>query len=124
MNGNSLLLDTNIVFYLLSGDHTLADLLFNKKLYISFITQLELLGFPDITDPEKLKIAAFLEDCIIVDINNQIKEEVISIKQSKRIKLPDGIILATSIYLGVPLITADSGFNKFEEADIVYYEKS
>lgn len=42
MNGNNLLVDTNIVIYLLSGDKTIADLLDKKKIYISFITEIEL----------------------------------------------------------------------------------
>lgn len=45
MNGNNLFLDTNIVLYLLSGDKTVADILFEKTVFISFVTELELLGF-------------------------------------------------------------------------------
>ena len=44
MNGNNLLLDTNIVLYLLNGEETLIPLLEEKNLFLSFITQLELLG--------------------------------------------------------------------------------
>jgi len=49
MNGNSLLLDSNIVLYLLNGEETLIPLLEGKSLYLSFITQLELLSFPEIS---------------------------------------------------------------------------
>ena len=123
MNGNSVLLDTNIVLYLLSGDEVLSNLLYNRKLYISFISQLELLGYKDITAKERDEIRTFLDDCIIIDINTQIKEEVIQIRQSVRIKLPDCIILATSQYLNVPVISSDSDFGKVEEANVIYYEK-
>ena len=44
MNGNSILLDTNIILYLLNGEETLLPLLEDKKLFISFVTQLKLLG--------------------------------------------------------------------------------
>jgi predicted nucleic acid-binding protein len=124
MNGNSVLLDTNIVLYLLSGDKVLSDLLFNKKLYISFVTQLELLSYPDLEKEEKFAIQKFLKDCIIVDINNSIKEEVIGIRSSIKIKLPDSIILGTSAYLGIPVITSDKGFNKADTVDVIYYQKS
>ena len=53
MNGNSVLLDTNIVLYLLGGDKVLAELLNQKKLYLSFISQLELLGFRGITQKQQ-----------------------------------------------------------------------
>jgi predicted nucleic acid-binding protein len=52
MNGNSVLLDTNIVLYLLNGDKILADILYRKKLYLSFINQLELLSFRGITEKQ------------------------------------------------------------------------
>ncbi|TRX50876.1 type II toxin-antitoxin system VapC family toxin [Fulvivirga sp. M361] len=123
MNGNSVLLDTNIVLYLLSGDEVLSDLLYNRKLYISFVTQLELLGYQGITKKEEQEVKHFLEDCIIIDINNQIKEEVIHLKQSRKIKLPDSIILATSKYLNIPVISSDSDFSKVEEVNVIYYEK-
>jgi hypothetical protein len=44
MNGNNILLDTNIVLYLLGGEETLVPLLEDKNLFLSFITQLELFG--------------------------------------------------------------------------------
>lgn len=56
MSGNSVLLDTNIVLYLLSGDKVLSELLFDKKLYLSFINQLELLGFRGITKEQHTEI--------------------------------------------------------------------
>lgn len=59
MNGTSVLLDTNIVLYLLSGDEVLADMLFNKKLNVSFITQLELLGYQSISKREKKEVMSF-----------------------------------------------------------------
>ncbi len=122
MNGNSILLDTNIVLYILSGDNILSTSLYNRKLYLSFISQLELLGFKGITSQEQEEIKKFLNDCIIVDINQTIKESVIKLKQAYKIKLPDSIILGTSLYLGIPLMTSDNDFIKIEEANVIYYE--
>ena len=82
-----------------------------------------MLGYKDITVQERNEIRTFLDDCIIIDINTQIKEEVIKIRQSARIKLPDSIILATSQYLNVPVISSDSDFGRVEEANVIYYEK-
>lgn len=52
MNGNSLVLDTNIVLYLLSGDQTIGEFLEGKQGYLSIITELELIGYPDIEEAE------------------------------------------------------------------------
>ena len=67
MNGNSVALDTNIVLYLLNGDQVLSELLYQKKLYLSFISQLELLSFRGITQKEYNQINKFIQDCIVID---------------------------------------------------------
>jgi predicted nucleic acid-binding protein len=36
--------------------------------------------------------------------------------------LPDGIIAATSLFLNVPLITADKNFKKIKNLDITLYQ--
>jgi hypothetical protein len=76
MNGNSLLLDTNIALYLLNGDAVLAELLNIKKLYLSSISQLEHLVFKDITLKQQTDIGKFINECIVIDINEEIKREV------------------------------------------------
>jgi len=45
MSGNKLVADTNIILYLLNGDHTVKEILQGKDVYISFITEIELYSF-------------------------------------------------------------------------------
>ncbi len=123
MSGNSLLLDTNIILYLLSGDEDLSILLYKKKLYTSFITQLELLGYPKISKSHKKVIIEFLKQCVIIDINNVIKDHTIDIRQENAIKLPDAIIMGTSKFLNIPLITSDKALTKIEDLSVIYYSK-
>ncbi|MCB0431447.1 MAG: type II toxin-antitoxin system VapC family toxin [Flavobacteriales bacterium] len=123
MNGNKLLLDTNILLYLLGGDKTLAVLLEGKSTYTSFITELELFGFGTLKAKEKLGIKKALEQCTIIDINAGIKQLTIETRQTFGLALPDCIIAATAIYLDIPLITADQGFKKIKSLDIILYEK-
>lgn len=85
MNGENILIDTNIALYLLSGDTVVAEILDSKNVYISFITELELLGFTGITSEEHQLIENFLKDCIIVDLNESIKQATIKLKQRNRI---------------------------------------
>ena len=119
MNGNKLLADTNIVIYLLDGDRTVAELLDNKTVHVSFVTQLELLSYSDLSDQDEVRIKEFLEQCIIIDINPSIKEETIRIRKLHRLKLPDSIIIASALYLDIPLITSDQGLQKVEELSLV-----
>ena len=122
MNGTKLLLDSNIILYLLNGDETLADFLHEKKLYISIITEIELLSFSEITEKEKKQIELFVSECKVININSVIKAETINFRKKFKSKLPDCIIAATSLYLDIPLITADNGFKKFQEIQLVHYE--
>ncbi len=122
MNGNSLLLDTNIVLYLLNGDDVLAELLNKKKLYLSFISQLELLGFKGITSKQQNEIGKFIQECIVIDINEEIKRQVIHLRRSTRLKLPDSIVFATARYLSLPLVTADLCFKAIENIELIIYQ--
>jgi predicted nucleic acid-binding protein len=121
MNGNSVLLDTNIVLYLLSGDKFLSELLYQKKLYLSFINQLELLGFKGITKEQHNEINKFIKECIVIDINEEIKNDVILLRKTSKLKLPDSIVLATAQFLSIPLITSNVDFNLVKSAEVIIY---
>ena len=56
MNGNRYFVDTNILIYLLSGEKTLISILNQKQIYISFITEIELLSFKKLYDKEEIKL--------------------------------------------------------------------
>lgn len=122
MSGNNLLVDTNIALYLLNGDETIAHLLEGKDIYISFITELELLGYQELA-PEEIKIIEeFLSNCIVIELNQTIKQLTIELKRKFKIKLPDAIIAATSKYINIPLISADKGFDGISELQFILYE--
>ena len=123
MSGTSLFLDTNIVLYLLAGDKTLAEMLNDKSIYVSFITEMELLSYKQLNTVEETRINSFLKDALIVDMSSPIKRKAVAIRKSTGMKLPDSIIAASSIHLGIPLLTADSGFSKVKSLDYLYYQK-
>jgi len=123
MNGTNILIDTNIALYLLDGDETIAAILDGQNIYISEITELELLGFPNISEGEIEIIENLINDFIVVQLNSKIKELTIKLKRENKIKLPDAIIAATSNYLKMPLLTADKGFAKIKEIQLLHYEK-
>jgi predicted nucleic acid-binding protein len=123
MNGNKLLLDTNTVLYVLNGDETLASFLNGKELYLSIISELELLSFKSITQKEIKAISAFLKELKIENISDEVKKNAIELRRTTSIKLPDCIIAATSKALGIPLITSDKQLCKISDVEIVLYEK-
>jgi len=121
MNGNKKVLDTNIVLYLLAGDNTIADFLQGVEAYISVITELELIGYPDINSKELKSIKSFLEDCTIVGISEPIKEIYADLRKKYRLKMGDAVAAATAIYLGLPFISADKDFTKVTELNFAFY---
>jgi predicted nucleic acid-binding protein len=122
MNGNKIVIDTNIALYLLGGDEVLKEYLEDKIFYSSCINEMELLGFKGITEPEEIAIEFFLEECSIVDINKGIKDITIDLRRKYKLNLPDAIIAATAIFLGIPLISADSHFDKITDLVFVKYQ--
>ena len=122
MSGNSLLLDTNTVLYLLAGDETLANFLNGKILFISVISELELLSFKKLTQKEAITIKTFLSELKIENISEEIKTHTIKIRKSTNLKLPDAIIAATSISLNIPLVTSDKQISSVEGLNVILYE--
>ena len=49
MSGNRIFVDTNILLYFLKGEQEILEMLSGKQIVVSFITQLELLSFPQIS---------------------------------------------------------------------------
>jgi len=122
MSGNSYLLDTNIVLYLLAGDKRLADILNNQIINISFITELELLGYKDLNHDSLEIINKFISECTVFDINKEIKNNAVLFRKKYNLKLPDAIVAATAKYINCPLITADKDFGKIKDTIIILYE--
>ena len=115
MNGNNILVDTNILLYLLDGQDLAFQLTNNKSIFLSFISEIELLGFKKLTVKEEKQIRNLLNDNIIIDINAPIKQIAIDLRKKYALKIPDLIIAATSVYLDLPLISADAAFKNIEE---------
>jgi predicted nucleic acid-binding protein len=121
MSGNKLMLDTNIVLSLLNSDTTLSEFLFNKDLYISFISELELLSYKKITIKEQKEIKSFLKELVVLNLNEGVKQNTIKLRKINGIKLPDAIIAASATWLNIPLITADKQLSKVKGVKIIHY---
>ena len=110
MNGNNIAFDTCAVVDLLDRKYDLSSLGFNvdeANLLTSFIVRIELLSKRNITHDEERDIQEFLEDLIIVPLDEAIEQKAIEIRRVTSVKLPDCIIAATSIVLDAVLLTND-----------------
>lgn len=123
MSGNKIFLDTNILIYLLQNNQDIIDYLQDKEIYISFVSELELLSFSKITEPEERILLEIFKNITIVEYSSGIRAETIKLRRKNNMKLPDAIILASSIVLKMPFYTADKRLKNIDEnQDIVLFE--
>lgn len=100
-----ILLDTNVVLYFLGG--RLANPLPSGQYFVSVITEIELLSYPNLTPDEETQIRDFLTKITVVGIESNIKELAITFRKQYRLRLPDAIIAATAQALNATLFTND-----------------
>lgn len=91
-------------------------------IHLSFISKLELLCYPDLSDKEQQEVERFINDAIVLDIDDQIKKKAISIWQESDFKLPDALIAGTAISKQLPFLSADSDFERVKELQLLLYE--
>jgi predicted nucleic acid-binding protein len=115
MNGDSYLLDTNVVIVALNQRFVLPD----AKYYVSVITEIELLSFPAISANDEYQIRRFLGDVDVVGLTPDIKEETIILRRQKILKLPDAIICATAINTQAILVTDDIQLHSVNQCEAI-----
>lgn len=124
MNGGELLVDTNIIIYLVSGDQTVSEILEAKSVYLSFITKIELFAFKQLKRQEDEVIKSIIDNSNIIYADYKITEAAINFRRKYNLKLPDAVIAASAETHGLPLVTADTGFARLTELNIVQYKGS
>lgn len=121
MNGTNLLLDTNILIYCSQGENRAIQLFEENTIFLSEISEIELLSFPWIGSEEEALIFWLFAFTHIMEMNASIKKQAIFLRRKYGIRLPDAIIVATAIYLNCSLVTADKQLFKIEEANIIEF---
>ena len=115
MNGNSALLDSNIIIYLSKREVPLSFLDQFDSHYISVITYMEVLGYQFRDSKEEEFIREMMEVFSVLFIDQKIADMAIEIRKKQRIKLPDAIIAATAKVLDLCLVTRNiDDFKKVE----------
>jgi len=112
VNGIDYLLDTNFILGLLKAAPESLALIGQRQIEArqcaySAITRMELLGFPGLTASEEALIQHKLGQLIHAPITPSVEDEVIRLRRTHNIKLPDAIIAASALTLGADLLTHD-----------------
>ncbi len=110
MNGNRLLIDSNVII-LASKRKLDFEAIFGgyDEVYVSIVSYMEVFGYPFKQQQEFELITRIFENLQIVDVNLTIANHVVGYRKSdtKKIKLPDAIILASARFLQADLLTFD-----------------
>ena len=112
---NKLFIDTNIVIYALQGDKHIIDLIDEERLSISFITEIELLSWPRLSELDDRVVRNFISACRVIEYSSGLKEKVIEVRKKYNLKMSDAFIAASAILDDSPLISADLVFSKIKE---------
>ena len=119
MNGKiDFLADSNTLLYILRSEPCIQAYL-DKLFGISIISEIELLCYKNIQPKEEATIKSLINDCEFFGLDNAVKEETIRIRKKYGVKLPDAIIAATAIVNNLNLLTADKGFKKIAELNVI-----
>jgi predicted nucleic acid-binding protein len=118
----TIIIDTNIIIRHFSGDESCRDIINQKLLLLSFITEIELLSWPDITPSERSFLNLFLQDCFVIGMTEDIKHTTIEIRKKYNLKIPDAVIAATAICKKLPLFSGDDIFNRVKELNFIHVQ--
>ena len=113
MNGVEYLLDTNFILGMLKSAPDVVDAVRTRQLKasqcaFSAVTRMELLGFPGITPAEESLIRSRLGQLSYLPIEMAIEDRAIALRRTRRVKLPDAIIAATTLCHGLELLSLDA----------------
>ena len=111
------LIDTNVVIYYFNGlteDEKLHEIITNS-FNISIITKIEFLGWGEFLADESLysKAKEFISYANVFELDEEIAEQTIALRQRFKIKTPDAIIAATALINNLTVVTNNSDdFNR------------
>ncbi len=119
MSGINYLFDTNAVLYFLNQPRKLHD---GTVVFISFVNELGSWSYSKLSSNEEKAITHFLKLIEIINIDQQIKNTTITLRQKYLLKLPDAIICATAMIHKLILVTNDLKLHKISEIKCCHLE--
>jgi predicted nucleic acid-binding protein len=103
-------LDTNAILYYLKDDAAAVSVLRgvfaeNVPVYVSAVTELELLAYSDPSSEEESLIEELLATISVIPVDSRIARLAALVRRHYRLKVPDSVIAATAMFTGSRLVT-------------------
>jgi predicted nucleic acid-binding protein len=112
--GIKYLWDTNTAIYYLQqqfppdAEKFMDDLVKDQHPVISAITEIELLCWKTATEKDIEVLHNFINDALVIELEQPIKLQTAEIRKAHRIKLPDAIIAATALVYDLSLLSRNT----------------
>ena len=109
--GIKYLWDTNTAVYYLQqqfppgAEKFIDDLLKEDQPVISAITEIELMCWKTIAEKDLELLKNFINDALVIELEQPIKLKTADIRKAHRIKIPDAIIAATALIYDLILLS-------------------
>lgn len=117
--------DSNILIYHINGrlDQTAERVvfdLFEGQAFISVITRIEVMAWKGHSDESKAMTGELLKTLGEIGLDEAVVQSTINIRGNYSVKLPDAIIAASALTLGLPLVTRNlEDFGKIEGLHLI-----
>jgi predicted nucleic acid-binding protein len=103
-------LDTNTIIYYLDEDPTVVPLLepiFGQEsaLFVSVVTELELLSHPGLTEADIAEIQQLLTSVVIFPLESRLAQLAGALRRQYHLKTPDSVVAATALLTHTTLVT-------------------
>ena len=122
MSKQAIVADTNIIVHLLNGVKSVVNYLDGRQVYLSFISEMELLGWSRVQPSDVKLIEDFVLSCYYIDYSYQIKQTAIRYIYEYNLKLPDSFIASSAFHFSLPLFTSDKIFLRVKEIEVITFD--
>ncbi len=128
MPGNRYLLDTNALVALLQGNPELVELTQHAQwLGVSVINVLEFSSFDGLGIHDRQLLSQLVARITVVDVaygNSELMTNIIALRQTRSLKLPDAIVMASASLYQATVLTNDMQLLKLGNVDPGYHARS
>ena len=119
MSGNNIVADTSLLVNFFNGIEPAGKILKEQHVWVSAITEIELLSYSELKKQQTVIIRSFLEECTVTELSPVIRNIAIEVRKKDKLKLPDAVIAATAMYLDFALITMDTDFERVKNLNVI-----
>jgi predicted nucleic acid-binding protein len=103
-------LDTNAIIYYLDDEPTVVPVLEpilgqDSAIFVSVVTELELLSHPGLTEEDITAITQLLTSVVIFPLESRLAQLAGALRRQYRLKTPDSVVAATALLTRTTLVT-------------------